>query len=170
MPDADGDVFRENTVMTHTFDHHVDVAKRWLAELADQLDLATGDSPRALRAMRAGLHAIRDRLPPHEVLDLAAQLPVLIRGFYLEGWSLRTSVHQIRDPAALIAHVQHELQDRHLDPVDVLRAVIHLLVEHVTAGEIEDVLATLPASLRELWHDLTGHALIDATVPQPARG
>ena len=29
--------------MTHTFDHHVDVAKRWLAELADQLDLATGD-------------------------------------------------------------------------------------------------------------------------------
>jgi hypothetical protein len=27
----------------------------------------------------------------------------------------------------------------------------------------------LPASLRELWHDLTGHALIDATV-QPSRG
>jgi len=149
----------------HAFDHHVDVAKRWLAEISEQLDLRESDSPRALRALRAGLHAIRDRLPPHEVLDLAAQLPVMIRGFFVEGWSLRTSVHQIRDPAAMIAHVQHELQDRHLDPVDVLRSVIQLLVEHVTVGEIEDVLATLPGSLRELWHDLTGHALVDGNVP-----
>lgn len=154
--------------MTHAFDHHVDVAKRWLAEITEQLDLTPADSPRALRALRAGLHAIRDRLPPQEVLDLAAQLPVLIRGFYVEGWSMRTAPHRMRDSAAMVARVQQELNDHLLDPVDVLRAVIQLLVEHVSTGEIEDVLATFPGSIRELWHDLTGHALLEPTERQPA--
>jgi hypothetical protein len=41
----------------------------------------------------------------------------------------------------------------------LLRAVIRLVAEHVSAGEIEDVLATLPKSIRALWHDLAGDAL-----------
>jgi uncharacterized protein (DUF2267 family) len=151
----------------HVFDTHLDVAKRWLSELITNLDLSPAESPRALHALRAGLHAIRDRLPPNEVLDLGAQLPTLIRGFYYEGWTLRTEPRQIRDRAAMIARVKKELApDQHLDPVDVLRAVIHLVVEHVSAGEIDDVLATLPKPIRALWHDLTGHAL---QLPPPAR-
>jgi uncharacterized protein (DUF2267 family) len=162
---------------SHVFDAHVDAANRWLTELTDNLDLSAEEAPRALRALRAGLHAIRDRLPASEVLDLGAQLPTLIRGLYLEGWTLptaprsvgpgsadraapRSAPRSIRDRAAMVARVKQELEpDQHLDPVDVLRAVIHLLVEHVSTGEIEDVLATLPKPIRELWHDLTGHAL-----------
>ena len=34
------------------------------------------------------LHAIRDRLPPQEAVDLAAQLPMLVRGLFFEGWRL----------------------------------------------------------------------------------
>jgi uncharacterized protein (DUF2267 family) len=103
----------------------------------------------------------------NEVLDLGAQLPTLIRGYYYDGWTLRTEPRQIRDRAAMIARVKKALgTDQRLDPVDVLRAVIHLLVNHVSAGEVEDVLATLPKSVRALWHDLTGHAL---QVPPPVR-
>lgn len=146
----------------HVFDPHVDVAKRWLNELSDNLELGPEESPRALHALRAGLHAIRDRMPANEVVDLGAQLPALIRGLYYEGWTLRTDPREIRDRAAMVARVAKELApDQHLDPVDVLRAVIHLLVEHVSLGEIDDVLATLPASIRAMWHDLTGHALLD---------
>lgn len=145
---------------SHVFDAHLDAARRWLNELITNLDLSPTESPRALHALRVGLHAIRDRLPANEVLDLGAQLPTLIRGFYYEGWTLRTEPRQIRDRAAMIARVKRELlPDQRLDPVDVLRAVIHLVVEHVSTGEIEDVLATLPKSIRALWHDLTGHAL-----------
>lgn len=152
----------------HAFDAHLDVAKQWLSELIENLDLSPAESPRALHALRAGLHAIRDRLPPNEVLDLGAQLPTLIRGFYYEGWTLRTEQRQIRTRAAMIARVEKELApDQSLDPVDVLRAVIHLVVEHVSTGEIEDVLATLPKSIRALWHDLTGHAL--EAPPAPAQ-
>lgn len=150
----------------HVFDVHVDSAKRWLAELGTNLELTPEEAPRALHALRAGLHAIRDRLTATEVLDLSAQLPTLIRGIYFDGWSLRNDPHEIRDRADMIARVRKELgPDPRLDAVDVLRGVIHLLVEHVSPGEIDDIVATLPRSIKALWQDLTGHA-IDAAPPQ----
>jgi uncharacterized protein (DUF2267 family) len=148
-------------------DSHVDTANRWIKELADNLELRPDEYPRALRAMRAGLHAIRDRLPSNEVVDLGAQLPTVIRGFYYEGWTLHRDIKQLRDRDAMVARVKKELApDLHLDAVDVLRGVIHLLVEHVSEGEIRDVLATLPKPIAALWHDLTGHALVE---PSPVR-
>src|SRR3546814_12105744 len=44
------------------------------------------DRPRAYRLMRAVLHALREWLPPEEMSDLAAQLPLLVRGVFFEGW------------------------------------------------------------------------------------
>jgi uncharacterized protein (DUF2267 family) len=145
---------------SHVLEAHVASANLWLAELSENLELAPTDRHRALHALRAGLHAIRDRLPAAEVVDLGAQLPVLIRGFYYEGWSLSNDPTRIRSRAAMIARVERELDpDPRLDPVDVLRAVIDLLVEHVSPGEIRDVTSTLPRAIAALWQDLTGHAL-----------
>lgn len=151
---------RRSILRLHVFDSHLAVANRWMKELIENLDLGPADQPRALHALRAGLHAIRDRLPHNEIVDLGAQLPTLIRGIYYEGWTNRHT-KPLRDRAAMVARVQKELgPEPKLDPVDVLRAVIHLLVEHVSEGEIRDVLATLPKPIAELWHDLTGHALV----------
>jgi uncharacterized protein (DUF2267 family) len=141
-----------------------------MKELIENLDLGADDYPRALHALRAGLHAIRDRLPNSEVVDLGAQLPTLIRGLYYEGWTLHRDTKQLRNRVAMIARVEKELTpDKHLDPLDVLRAVIHLLVEHVSDGEIRDVLATLPKPIAALWHELTGYALASAPDPTLAR-
>lgn len=141
----------------HIFDPHVDSATRWLTELGRRLDLPANEMPRALHALRAGLHAIRDRLPASEVIDLSAQLPTLIRGIYFDGWTLSNDPHQIRDRGAMLARVRKELgHDAYLDPIDVLRGVIQLLESHVSRGEMEDVVATLPASIRSLWDDLLG--------------
>jgi uncharacterized protein (DUF2267 family) len=139
--------------MSHVFDRHLAVANRWLKELATHLALPPSEYPRALHALRAGLHAIRDRLPPSEVLDLAAQLPVVIRGFYYECWTL--APERVRDRAAMIERVRAELApDERLDPVEVLRGVIQLLVDHVSEGEIADVVATIPKPIAALWREL----------------
>ena len=37
-------------------------------------------------ALRAVLHALRDRLPVDEASQLGAQLPMLVRGIYYSGW------------------------------------------------------------------------------------
>lgn len=152
----------------HVFESHLQIANRWMKEIIENLDLGPEDYTQALHALRAGLHAIRDRLPAAEVVELGAQLPTFIRGFYYEGWTLQPDTKHLRDRAAMIARVEKELApDNRLDPVDVLRAVIHVLVEHVSEGEIQDVLATLPKPIAALWHDLTGHALMDPPAPAP---
>jgi len=149
------------TAGIHVLDAHLATANTWLKELIENLEMTPAEQPRALHALRAGLHAIRDRLPTPEVIDLGAQLPTLIRGLYYEGWSSHREP-PLRDRPAMIARVARELSpDQHLDPVDVLRGVIHLLVEHVTEGGIRDILSTLPRPIAELWHDLTGHALLE---------
>ncbi len=143
---------------THVLDPHLDVANRWLKEFAQKLDVPLTQYSRALHALRVGLHALRDRLPANEVLDLGAQLPIVIRGFYYEGWTLTPK--RIRDRASMVASLRRQLApDTRLDPLDVLRAVIELLVAHVSAGEIRDVLATLPKPIRELWQELAATRL-----------
>lgn len=121
----------------------------------ETLELPATERPRALHALRAGLHAIRDRLPAAEVVDLGAQLPTLIRGFDYEGWTLANDPTRMRDRDDMIERVKKELMlDPRLDPVDVLRAVIHLLVEHVSPGStrIDTQDQERRASTRD-WHD-----------------
>ena len=57
----------------------------WLKELEEEL--GWHDRERVYHAMGAVLHALRDRLTVAEAADLGAQLPMLIRGQYYEGWN-----------------------------------------------------------------------------------
>lgn len=139
----------------HVLDVHLEAANLWMKELIANLDLTPDQYARAPAALRAGLHAIRDRLPNNEAVDLAAQLPTLIRGINYEGWRLHRDNKNLRDRAGMIARVAKDLApDTRLDPLDVLRAVIHLLVHHISQGEIQDVLATLPKPIAALWQEL----------------
>lgn len=157
----------------HIFDAHVGAANAWLRTFIDDLGLPSGEHARAMRALRAGLHAIRDRLPAAEVVDLAAQLPTLLRGLFYEGWTLNNDPTRIRDRSALLDRVKTELgADLKLAPYDVLRSVIRLLVEHVSSGEIRDIVATLPRSIAALWNELSGPdttRVVGTPKPAPVR-
>jgi uncharacterized protein (DUF2267 family) len=64
----------------------------WLKDLMSQLDWE--DRPhKAYLALRTVLHALRDRLTVEEAVQLGAQLPMLVRGFYYEGWTLKGKPH-----------------------------------------------------------------------------
>ncbi len=52
----------------------------WLKDLMEEL--WWDDQHRAYLALRATLHALRDRLTVDEAVHLGAQLPIIIRGFY----------------------------------------------------------------------------------------
>jgi uncharacterized protein (DUF2267 family) len=124
----------------------------WLHQMMERLDLPPDGAGRALHALRAGLHAIRDRLPPSEVVHLGAQLPVLVRGIYYDGWRLAQDATRMKSRADVLDHVRHELGPDPLAATDVLVAVIALVREHVSPGEIDNVIATLPKALAALWH------------------
>src|SRR5438045_5922213 len=56
----------------------------WIRQVMEEAGLA--DRHEAYLALRAVLHALRDRLTVEEASHLSAQLPMLVRGIYFEGW------------------------------------------------------------------------------------
>jgi len=116
------------------------------------LRMGWNDRHRAYYALRGVLHALRDRLPVNEAAALAAQLPMLVRGFYYEGWHPTGKPVKERKKADFLAHVANELKDHpEIDPERVTQAVFQVLAKHVTSGEIESVKQILPAEIRSLW-------------------
>jgi uncharacterized protein (DUF2267 family) len=115
------------------------------------VELGSQDRHLAYVALRATLHALRDRLTIEEAVHLGAQLPMLIRGFYYEGWTLSGKPGREHRAGFLSAVRECFGPDVALDPERVARAVLKVLAHHVTAGEIEDVKQLLPKDLRDLW-------------------
>ena len=68
------------------FDATVDKTNQVLKAIEEAYQWPKERRQQSYAALRAVLHALRDRLPVQESADLAAQLPVLIRGIYYEGW------------------------------------------------------------------------------------
>jgi uncharacterized protein (DUF2267 family) len=122
----------------------------WLSHLMRLLP--TDDRHVAYHALRATLHALRDRLTVEEVAQLGAQLPMLIRGFYYEGWDPTSKPLKIRHREQFLERITSALAyGDEREPEEVVRAVFILLVQRISDGEIEDVKQVLPADIRDLW-------------------
>ncbi|HTN09635.1 MAG TPA: DUF2267 domain-containing protein [Acetobacteraceae bacterium] len=124
-------------------------AQSWVNELAEDMGW---DERRSYRLLRCVLHALRDWLPPAEVVDLSAQLPVLIRGIYFEGWEPQQSPVWDRSEDRFIERIEVAFGDDELDdPERAAVAVFRLIDRHVSRGEIEDVRNSMKKALRKLW-------------------
>ena len=132
------------------FDSTINTTNVWLHDIMERMDWQ--DRHRAYHALRAVLHALRDHLPVEEAVALSAQLPMLIRGFYFEGWHPSGKPLKERKKGDFLAHIADAFRDdRDVDPEQVARAVFDVLRKHVTIGEIKSVRHVLPAELREMW-------------------
>jgi uncharacterized protein (DUF2267 family) len=136
------------TLHLEAFETTLQKTASWLKEVMHEL--GTEDRHRAYSALRAVLHALRDRLTVEEVAQLGAQLPMLIRGFYYEGWDPSGKPLKERHREEFLAHVSSALRDEP-DPERVARAVFAVVARRVSEGEIEDVKQMLPRELREFW-------------------
>ena len=102
-------------------------------------------------ALRVVLHQLRDRLPLTESVQLASQLPMLIRGCYYENWVPKNQPTHLK-AESFVSEVGFAFPgDLTIDPEHVTKAVFRVLVRHVSSGEINDVVACLPDDYRPLW-------------------
>jgi uncharacterized protein (DUF2267 family) len=133
------------------FDRTVQKTNAWLQELGEALYL--DDRHDTYAALRAVLHALRDRLPPGEAADLGAQLPLLLKGIYYDGWRPGATPVKIRDRQEFLDGIRAGVSDRmpRADAERLVHAVFTLLANHVSPGEIAQVVGNLPEELRGLW-------------------
>ncbi|TCU76478.1 uncharacterized protein (DUF2267 family) [Bradyrhizobium sp. R2.2-H] len=130
-------------------DHSVQEINVWLKAIDEQLALE--NRHQAYSALRAVLHALRDRLPPEVVVKLGAQLPIMVRGIYYEGWRLAATPTKERHIEEFAAHVAKELPPQFpLTALGAARGVYAVLWEKLDPGEFEKLMAHLPAALRNL--------------------
>ena len=141
------------TTMIPVFQSTMKKSDQWLVEIANLLDW--DDKGKAWKALRAVLHTLRDRLTIEESTDLASQLPMLIRGMYFECWNPSKKPVRMKKYAEFVNAVTEGFSDidfgDNLEPEDIPRAVLKVLSSHVSAGEIKDVMQSLPEGLRALW-------------------
>lgn len=124
-------------------------AQQWVNELADDLGWSRRRTHRLLRVV---LHALRDWLTTAEMADLAAQLPVLIRGIYFEGWKPSEAPADDRRKEAFVQRVMRDLAEEPPDDADeAIAAVFALLDRHLDSGELLQVRASMKKALRQLW-------------------
>ncbi len=106
------------------------ITNLWLEQIKERLGWQ--ERGRAFQALRAVLHALRDRLTTEQSADLAAQLPLLVRGLYFEGWQPSREKPAPLDRAAFLKQVALASgHDPAVSPEEITHAVFHVLAEHL---------------------------------------
>lgn len=125
--------------------------QEWIKELSAAPPFE--EPEQAYAYLRAVLHALRDRMTVEEAAHFGSQLPMLVRGFYFEGWRPALAPNEFETADAFHARVQESLGGAPLRSsvsiVDGTRAVLELLDAEVDEGQMKHVRAQLPGDLAE---------------------
>ena len=134
-------------------DTSVQKTHEWLHEI--EAELGFDNERAAYAALRATLHAVRDRLPAELVAHFGAELPTFIRGVYYEGWHPSASTLKAAHKTDFCEFVHENLEGhdelQHID--QVVRAVLRVLDHRIEPGQIAHVVDALPEKARRLWRD-----------------
>ena len=124
----------------------------WLKEVMEEA--GWDDRHKAYRLLRTSLHALRDRLPVTAAAALAAQMPMLMRGIFYEGWRPAHVPVKVRSREAFLAGVREAFSNEpDFDAEAAFREVIAVMKLHVSAGEVEAVRRAMPEAIAALWED-----------------
>lgn len=139
-----------NDTQLPALDHTIQQTNVWLKKLAS--DHHFRDRHQAYSALRAVLHALRDRLTVEQAVHLGAQLPILVRGIYFEGWHIGAKPAPDKQVDEFAARVAEDLPPQlPRDAVGTTKAVFDLLWQELDPGETAKIIDTLPVPLRALW-------------------
>jgi uncharacterized protein (DUF2267 family) len=131
------------------FDATVQQTNLWLKDL--MVRIPTTDRHYAYQLLRATLHIFRDRIGPENAVHFGAQLPMLIRGFYYEGWQPSKPATKTRHLDDFLAEVEEEAgRSLGAGAGGKVKAVFSVVADKIDAHEIEKLRKVLPAELKGL--------------------
>jgi uncharacterized protein (DUF2267 family) len=117
----------------------------WLSDLAAELGIE--DKEDAWRILKVYLQMLRDQLTIDEAAQLAAQLTLVLRGAFFEGFDPGRQ-DKLRDRDEFLARFAERAGVTYA--ARAVEAATSVVRRHITAGEMDDVLSQLPSELREV--------------------
>lgn len=133
-------------------DHTVQLTHEWINELNERLDWTSPHD--ALRLLRITLTEVRNHIGHDEVAQFAAQLPLLVRGMYYEGWKPSQTPLKDRSVDNFVAKIEEKVGGvlAYRGPEDIT-TVFKVINARISQGEVADVRSGLPGDIRALWPD-----------------
>jgi uncharacterized protein (DUF2267 family) len=134
-----------------SFDTTVDKTNHVLRQIEQTYGWPKERRNQSYNALRGVLHALRDRLTVEETAHFAAQLPMLIRGLYYDGWEpSRVPKKMHRDD--FLNQIRREMPpyDIHGGIDGLVHTVAQALRLYITDGEWENIKAQMPADLADM--------------------
>ena len=125
----------------------------WLHDIENELGFENERA--AYAALRATLHALRDRLPVELVAHFGAGLPILVRGIYYEGWhpsTARLKAARDKDISELM-RVELRGHDELQNVEQVAAKVMRVIDQHMDPGQVDHIFDAWPKQVRDIWRD-----------------
>jgi uncharacterized protein (DUF2267 family) len=136
---------------------HIDVVDKTVHETYDWIrdvlhETGWVDRHYGLQALRGVLHAVRDEITADQSGHLAAQLPILVRGLYFEGWDPSRAPADDRTAEAFIDRIRPHFTGygQALDYEWLANAVLRVLKRRIS-NEYEKIKNTIPKEVRRVW-------------------
>ena len=121
---------------------------QWIDSIA--LD-SHSDRHTAYQALRAVLQTLRDRLPPQEAAHFSAQLPLLIRGIFYEGYRPSEVPVALSRDEFLERVRQKIVTGRSVDALSLTKQVFSAMDGFLCEGELEKIVEVLPRDFLDLF-------------------
>lgn len=131
-------------------DDTVQTTNAWLNQIGERIG---SDKKAAYHVLRAGLHALRDRMTPDEAVHFSQQLPTLIRGLYFENWRPAATPILDRSLDAWLGTLEGHLMahgDSGIEPRLAAEATFAVLRAHLDEGELRHLETQLPGDVADL--------------------
>ena len=129
-------------------DHNVKTINTWLKDISEELD-GIGEEA-AWARLKAVLQTLRDRITVDEAAHFAAQLPIIVRGLYFEGWHPAETPHKWRDRQEYLDAFNQKLYGDGSGE-EILKAVLRVLDRHLDSNELTRVKEMHPKEVWDLW-------------------
>ncbi|SKC83432.1 DUF2267 domain-containing protein [Ohtaekwangia koreensis] len=139
------------------FDKYAVKGNEFLNRLEENLQ--TTDRAHAARVLRSTFRVLRNHLTFEESLQLLAQLPMVIKAVYVDGWR-KGNHRKIKTMDDLLIEIVQQdglnawddFSDKD-DIVNAVRAVIDTMRLYVSAEEMEQALGTLPRRVQVIFEE-----------------
>lgn len=143
--------------MSHiNFNKFAEEANGFINELAEELGHPENQE-QTLIVLRAVLHTLRDRITISESFDVISQLPMILKGIYVEQWKY----HEKPEKFSTIEEFKNEVKERQhlygetrfnwdMPTEEIIAKTFNKLRKYLDEGQLRHIEDQMPAELKPL--------------------